>query len=163
LGVIEDYFDISKNMKKNYTAILIIFSFFITIFQTIHSQPNENTNGDLIIIISGLRNDKGDIKIGLFNSENSWNGKKDKFRGATLKIKNKKVEWVIKDIPYGEYAIKFFHDENGDDKINTNFLGIPTETYGFYMSGISKYIPPTFNKAKFMFKSREMTIEIKTK
>lgn len=149
-------------MKKNSIAFLIISSVFLMIPLSIHCQSNENIYGDLTIIISELKNDKGDIKIGLFNSEGSWNSKNEKFKGAIIKIKNKRSEWVIKNIPYGEYAIKFFHDENGDDRINTNFLGIPIETYGFYMSGISKYIPPSFNKAKFMFKSKNMTIIIKT-
>jgi len=129
--------------------------------QPVQGQSNANMYGDLTIIISGLKNDKGDIKIGLFNSEDSWNSNKEKYKGNIIKIKNKMAEWVIESIPYGEYAIKYFHDENGDDKINTNFLGIPTETYGFYLCGKSKYIPPSFNKAKFMFKFNNMTIEIK--
>jgi len=149
-------------MKNNSIAFLVIYSIFIMIPQSIPCQSKENIYGDLTIIISELKNDKGDIKIGLFNSEESWNSKNEKFKGAIIKIKNKKAEWVIKNLLYGEYAIKFFHDENGDDKINTNFLGIPTEKYGFYMSGTSKYIPPSFNKAKFMFKSKNLIIKIKT-
>jgi uncharacterized protein (DUF2141 family) len=148
-------------MKKNSIVFLIIYIIFIINSIPIHCQSNENIFGDLTIIISGLRSEAGDIKIGLFNSEDSWKSKKEKFKGATISIKNQKAEWVIKNIPYGEYAIKFFHDENGDDKINTNFIGMPTETYGFYMSGNCKYIPPSFNKAKFMFKSKNQTIEIK--
>jgi hypothetical protein len=41
----------------------------------------------LTIIISGLKNEKGDIKIGLFNSEASWNSNKEKYRGGVLKIR----------------------------------------------------------------------------
>lgn len=148
------------NGKNSIASLIICFSLII-LLHPIQGQSNKNL-GDLTIIISGLKNDKGEIQIGLFNSEESWEDKKEKFHGAKIKIKNNRAEWVIKNIPYGEYAIKFFHDENMDDKINTNFFGIPSEIYGFYLCGISKYIPPSFNKAKFIFKSKTITIEIKT-
>lgn len=146
---------------KNRIIVLVLYSFFMMVFQAVRGQNNGNMYGDLTIIISGLKNNKGDVKIGLYNSEESWIGNTEKYRGNTININNKRAEWVIKSIPYGEYAIKFFHDENGDDKINGNLIGIPIETYGFYLCGKSKYIPPTFNAAKFLFNSGKMRIEIK--
>jgi len=146
-------------MKKTGLAgFMIVCVFFLASFQPF--QNNGKHQGDLTVIISGLKNDRGNVKIGLFNTADSWNDKAEKFKGAVVSIKNRKAQWVIRDIPYGQYAIKFFHDENNDDKIKTNFLGMPTETYGFYKSGATKFIPPGFDKAKFSFESGNMQIEI---
>ena len=37
----------------------------------------------------------------------------------------------FKDLPPGTYAVQVMHDENENNKLDTNFLGIPTEGYGF--------------------------------
>jgi uncharacterized protein (DUF2141 family) len=124
-------------------------------------QSGNNQRGLLTVTISGLNNDRGNVKIGLFNSEASWDDKEKKFAGAQLNIANRKAVWVLKDIPYGQYAIKFFHDENNDDKLNTNVIGMPKETYGFYKSGTGKFIPPGFDKAKFRFDTPRLEIVLK--
>ena len=31
----------------------------------------------------------------------------------------------------GNYAVQVMHDENDNNKLDTNFLGIPSEGYGF--------------------------------
>ena len=74
---------------------------------------------------------------------------------------NLKTEWRIKNIPYEEYAIKLFHDEDGDDKINTNFLGIPKKSYEFSYNAKGFFGPPSFEKTKFQLKDKKMKIEIK--
>jgi len=33
-----------------------------------------------------------------------------------------KAKWIVKNIPFGSYAIKAFHDEDQDDEIDTKFL-----------------------------------------
>jgi len=71
------------------------------------------------------------------------------------------VKWEVKNIPFGEYAIKVFHDEDSDDKIDTNFIGIPTESYGFSNNVKGFFGLPGFEKAKFHFNKQDMQIEIK--
>lgn len=34
-------------------------------------------------------------------------------------------------LPKGQYSITAFHDLNGNEKLDLNFLGIPTEPFGF--------------------------------
>ena len=147
-------------MKIMPLLLLVLLLFFSnTSFAQI--QQSTDNSGMLTIIITGLDNNKGDVKVGLFNSVESFEGKEKKLKGAILEIDNKRVEWLLKDIPYGEYAVKAFHDEDGDDKIDTNFLGIPTESYGFSNNVMGLFGPPDFEDAKFLFNSDEMQIEIK--
>ena len=127
---------------------------------TAQNNQNHQNIGNLIVIINDLKNNNGDVKIGLFNSKESYNGKEEKFKGAILEIENKMVIWEVNNIPFGEYAIKAFHDEDQDDEIDTNFIGIPTESYGFSNNAKGLFGPPSFDKAKFRFNNQDMQIEI---
>jgi uncharacterized protein (DUF2141 family) len=142
--------------RMRFEMLLIIMCAFL------FAQESENI-GNLKVIVSGLKSDQGDIKIGLFNSAESYQGKTDKFRGAILPIVDKRAEWLIESIPFGEYAVKLFHDEDKDDKIDRNFIGMPTESIGFSNNAKIGFGPPGFKKAKFLFNSKEMTIVIELK
>jgi uncharacterized protein (DUF2141 family) len=51
---------------------------------------------------------------------------------AAQKIAASGKEVVLKfDLPAGEYAVQVLHDENDNGKLDTNFMGMPTEGYGF--------------------------------
>jgi uncharacterized protein (DUF2141 family) len=116
--------------------------------------------GDLTVVIDGFKNDKGDVRVALSNSKKNFKSKdRDAFRKDFARIKDRKAKLVFKDIPFGEYAIRLFHDKNGNGKLDKNFLGIPKEDYGFSNNTGGKSGPLKYEKAKFDFKE-SMTIEI---
>ncbi len=49
----------------------------------------------------------------------------------------------------GEFAIKLFHDVNGDDELNMNMLGIPNEPFGFSNNAPARFGPPGYGATKF--------------
>ncbi len=107
---------------------------------------------DIDIEITNILNKNGDIKIGLYNKAEDFS-KIDKFyREAIIKISSKTIKYKFTNIPNGTYAIAVFHDENQNDKIDKNFLGIPKEGYGF-----SKNIRPSFRSANFEESKFELT------
>ena len=70
---------------------------------------------------------------------------------------------TFKDIPYGDYTIKVFHDENDDIKMNTNWIGIPTEGVGISNNAIGTFGLQSYDKAKFTLKSPAMNQFIQLK
>lgn len=50
---------------------------------------------------------------------------------ADTTIVEQSSKFVIKDIPNGEYVVAAFHDENTNQLLDSNRLGIPKESYGF--------------------------------
>jgi uncharacterized protein (DUF2141 family) len=141
--------------------LLTIFSFHSHSLPLLIPQDSVKYPGTIILRIAGLNNDNGDVKVGLFNSAQSFSGKtKEKFGGTIVKIFDKKAQCVFSNIPYGEYAIKLFHDEDADDKIQTNFLGMPTEQYGFSNNAKGFFGIPSFDKAKFTVSSDTVRVEI---
>jgi uncharacterized protein (DUF2141 family) len=97
----------------------------------------------LTIEIGQLRNNNGKLLLELNND------KGEVIKGFAETISDGKCILVITELKPGKYAFKYFHDENGDEKINTNFMGIPKEGYGFSNNAKGTFGPPSFNKMVF--------------
>jgi len=52
----------------------------------------------------------------------------------------------------GKYAVRYYHDENMNGKMETNLVGKPTEGYGFSNNVTGKFGPPPFEKWLFEIK-----------
>jgi len=63
------------------------------------------------------------------------------------------------EIPAGTYAIGFYIDANGNEKLDTNFLGIPKEEFGFSNNAMGAFSAPKFEAASFVL-VRHKTIKI---
>jgi len=114
---------------------LVVFCFVVTIF----SQQVE-------MEITNLRNNKGCIRVGIFDSEKGFKDEKaiHEFVFSKAEVNNGKI-FVRFTWKEGRYGFAILDDENEDGKMNYNFLGAPLEGYGFsnYIhSGISK---PSFS------------------
>ncbi len=70
---------------------------------------------------------------------------------------------TLDNIKAGEYAIKMFFDENGNGKIDTNFLGIPKEAYGFSNNVYPATRAATYTESKITISETNQTIKIKMK
>lgn len=120
----------------------------------------------LSLLVTGFENDQGNLEVALHNSPASFLSKdaaQKPYRHLTLPIQDKKSGTVIKDLPPGEYAVTLFHDENGNDKLDTNFLGIPREALGFSGSARPKFGPPRYDQARFTLKvgAHQLVIQVK--
>ncbi len=102
------------------------------IFVPVRAQTFPATGqGTLTVTVSGLSSDRGTVKIALSNSRENYYDYPSPYRGASAPILGGIAVWTFEGLPYGEYAVKVFHDENGNDRLDTNLLGIPREDYGF--------------------------------
>jgi len=127
------------------------------------AQKHVQQTGQLTVIIMGLENDEGKVKIGLFDSKNSYTGDGEPFRGNLVVIKDRKAECTFDGIPYGTYAIKLYHDKNGNGELDTNFMGVPQEKYGFSNNASGLLGPAKWDDAKFVFNAKSMSMEITVK
>ena len=57
------------------------------------------------------------------------------------------------EIPAGTYVIGYYIDVNENEKLDTNFIGIPKEEYGFSNNARSTFGPPSFESASFTLDS----------
>jgi uncharacterized protein (DUF2141 family) len=111
---------------------------------------NVKSQSKVIAEISNLRNDKGVCRACLFNNAASFKGEAGQpFACATTAVKNKNAVATFQNVPAGDYALFVFHDENSNNKIDKNFLGIPKEGYGASKNKLPFAGAPTFNDNRF--------------
>lgn len=123
-----------------------------------------NQSAELVIKIEGVRNDKGQVLVAIYNSAEGFPGKPE---GAVVKeavpAKNGTVELSVPNLKPGSYAVALHHDESGDQKMAYNFVGIPKEGFGFSGNKRILFGPPSFNNAKFEVKDGRTSCDIKMK
>ncbi len=110
----------------------------------------------LTVEISDIRSSTGVIHLELSNNN------KGQIAAISKNISNKKCIFVIENLQPGKYAFKFIHDENINDKLDTNWLGIPKEGFGFSNNPSMTFGPPSFEKTVFEI-TESMTIRCKPK
>lgn len=77
-------------------------------------------------------------------------------------IQEKKGKCVFTNVKPGKYAVSLLHDEDQDDRMKTNFIGIPKEGWGASRDAPAQtFGPPLFEDAVMEFKDNT-TIRVKT-
>ena len=108
-------------------------------------------NQPLRLKIEGLRSGQGQIAYSVFSAEDPkgfpGNPEKAKARGVVELKGVTEMTIETSNLPEGNYAVALLHDENSDSKLNTNFIGIPREGFGFSNNPIVLFGPPAFKKA----------------
>jgi uncharacterized protein (DUF2141 family) len=65
----------------------------------------------------------------------------------TAPMREGKARLVFAGLAPGRYALRVFADENGNGKLDTNLMGMPTERYGFSNDAKGNRAPPSFEAA----------------
>jgi len=141
--------------------LFLCFLFFSALSVAAADDELAVRTGVLEVVATGLQNDRGQVLIALSNSKENYDSRDEAYRGAEIKIKEGRAVYFFKDLPYGSYAIKLFHDENGNGKLDGNFLGIPKEDYGFSNNARGRFGPAAYAKARFELDAKRMRMEVK--
>ena len=121
-----------------------------------------NSNAaDLTVKILGLRNGKGDVHIALYDNPKDFPSSDYMLREVKKRITNRKTEYRFINLTPGYYALAAYHDENGNDSFDTNFLGLPTEGYAFSNDAQAFLGPPSFLDAQITLKLEGSVTHIK--
>ena len=90
--------------------------------------------GELVVTISDIRNTNGSLLVAVMNTDAAWNNTEKPVAVDKVAVTDAATKdgLVLKfQLPAGSYAVQVMHDENGNGKLDANFMGIPTEGYGF--------------------------------
>ncbi|MBL7724923.1 MAG: DUF2141 domain-containing protein [Chitinophagaceae bacterium] len=122
----------------------IIISIVLQIFLFALTSSKPVAEEGIKVIITNLRNDKGHVLVSLFKDGAGYPDDASKaFRKIKLNIINKNASVIFKGLASGNYAIAILHDENDDQKMNKNGLGLPKEGYGFSNNVMGAFGPPS--------------------
>ena len=103
----------------------------------------------LSVVFKGVKNSKGKILVWLFNSEEGFpTNPKAAMKSISVTLAESAVPRVeILDLPPGFYAVAAAHDENDNQKLDTNFIGIPREGVAASRDAKGGMGPPKFRDA----------------
>ncbi len=141
---------------------------FILMFGTAFASDMENSaadttqnQGQIIIELGALENAKGSIQISLFANQDGFPDDWEKaFTSKTVAITPELKEIRLEDIPQGTYGIALIHDENENYELDTNFLGMPKEGYGFSNNARGRFGPPDFSDTIFTLDKESLVLNI---
>lgn len=118
----------------------------------------------LTVHFIGLKTSQGAVMVAVYSSEaayeNSGTASETATRTVKLEIKDGAAVTMLADLAPGQYAIKAFHDLNGDAKLNTNLFGIPTEPVGFSNDAPVHMHAPSWSETVFVVHAGDNAISI---
>ncbi|ALM08275.1 hypothetical protein SB49_11035 [Sediminicola sp. YIK13] len=110
------------------------------------------SQNNLSIDVEGVASSEGRISVAVYNSSTGFLKFETVYRSDSTSAKKKKTNLVITNLPNGTYALAVFHDKNGNNKLDTNWLGIPKEAIGFSNAKMKMFGPPSFEDCAFNLK-----------
>ena len=101
--------------------------------------------------VVNVRAGEGVLRIVLYDSESSYrDGDQIPFRSITVPAdREEHMTLQIEGVPPGRYAFIIYQDLNGNDDIDSNFIGWPKEPFGFSNNPPIRFGPPSFKKTSF--------------
>ncbi|MGO9450252.1 MAG: DUF2141 domain-containing protein [Candidatus Binataceae bacterium] len=110
---------------------------------------------------AGLPSNTGRINCIIFNSADGFPSDSSAAAGKVrAPIENMAGTCDFPNLPAGTYAVAAYQDEHETGELTKNFIGVPTEAYGFSNDAHGSFGPPSFNAAAFSYPGGTMDITI---
>lgn len=101
----------------------------------------------LRVEVVGAKPSSGQVVLSLFDSQNRH--LKNPLVSLSQNVDaNGNAAFQLSGLDDALYSVSVFYDEDLDGKLNTNFIGIPTELVGFSNNAKGRFGPPTFEQTK---------------
>ena len=111
-----------------------------------------SSQNKLSVSVEGVKTSNGRISVAVYNRSEGFLKFDQVFKADSIKAQKGITHIEIEDLPEGEYALAIFHDENGNDQLDTNWLGIPKESVGFSRGHMKTFGPPSFKECVLKIK-----------
>lgn len=113
------------------------------------------------VVLKGIASAKGVIRLAAFNKQQGFpTDANAAYRLMMLPAKKGELSVALNDVPMGKFAIVVYHDQNNNNKLDVNILGMPTEQYGVSNNARKRLSAPKFREAVFSHDEAVTRIEI---
>ena len=124
------------------------------------SLTNFQNSGNLIVEFDTTLN-QGNLLVYIYNNPKGFpTNTKQAYLTKVIKSQHTK-QVTISKLPYGTYAVMLIHDQNGNRKLDRNWLGLPGEPYALSGHPKFRFGPPVFDDVKFKFNTDGQIINVK--
>lgn len=116
-------------------------------FSALPAQAEEGAA--LTVAFKDIQTPSGVMMIALFDSQDSYDKGGKPVHAARVPVTSAVAETKVAGLKPGRYAIKAFHDVDGDGKMGTNPFGIPLEPFAFSNNAKGSMGPASWAAASF--------------
>jgi uncharacterized protein (DUF2141 family) len=115
----------------------------------------------VVATVTGLRNDHGEVRMMIYDGPTHWPHSTGAVQACHVAIHQRQATCVFQTVrPGATYAIALSHDENDNGRFDTNFLGMPTEGYGFSNDARPTLSAPSFDRCRFVYRGGEQAVRM---
>jgi uncharacterized protein (DUF2141 family) len=130
-------------------------SLFLTMFGTLICICLSAQSEELTVKVTGIKKNKGEVVCALFKTADGFPIDLSKPQTIWLAADSEEVTCKFTDVTTGNYAVSVAHDENANKKVDTNFVGMPTEAWGVSNNIRPLMRAPRWNEAQFTLATDE--------
>ncbi len=107
------------------------------------------TADSLTLTIPNVESSEGRIMVQLLASEAQFRGESPAYGAVQQSVTTGEYRLTFGSLPAGTYALRVMHDMDGDGKLNSNIVGMPTEPWVMSNNAVGNFGPPDWDAVKF--------------
>jgi uncharacterized protein (DUF2141 family) len=115
--------------------------------------PSQAARGgaSLVLAFEGVKTPRGRILAAVHEGEAAYAGRgaPAQTRPVALTVEGGRATTTLTGLKPGRYAVRAFHDLDGDGKMSTNPFGVPTEPFAFSNNAKGVMGPASWADASF--------------
>ena len=112
------------------------------------------------VTIQGVHSAQGSVFVGLYATPSKFLNGTQNDAMRRVPASTGPITVVFDNLPAGTYAVGAYHDENGNEHLDTNFLGLPVEGYALSNGARAVMAKPTFQQAAFTLGNQDTPIAL---
>ena len=114
----------------------------------------------LTVILQNLESATAPIYVSVYGVKSKFPSPKGQLKEYKFMPKGKEYRAEITDLKFGTYALATYQDENSSGEIDKNFIGMPTEGFGFSNNYKPKVKAPAFKDCCFDYSAKNNSITV---
>ncbi len=112
--------------------------------------PSAPPSTTVALRLDGFRSGEGQVLIAVYRGGEGFPGEPTRaWRRIVTTISAGQARVDLRDVPPGDYAVAVVHDEDSDNALDTNWLGMPREGIGTSNNAKGRMGPPKYRDARF--------------
>jgi uncharacterized protein (DUF2141 family) len=148
-----------KIARLHHVLLATLLSF--TCIRPLNAEPTAK----LTVVVNGIRHQKGQICMRVYASEKGFPmSDTSEVQSGCTRVTGKSITKHFYGLKRGTYAVAVVDDQNGNQKLDSDFFGIPKEGFGISNNPTVSIQTgtPKFNKSSFAV-SKNTTVNITLK
>lgn len=105
------------------------------------------------VVIENIEANEGTIMLQVMAGEGEFAGESQPVASFMQRAREGELVFTTSGLPRGEYAVRVMHDRNDNGKLDSNFVGMPTEPWAFSNNATGSFGPPGWEQVKFAHES----------